>query len=61
MHWSRDAALMEGIVVVYVGKIGTLITPDGEFALGEVTSAHRIVRELAGTRVVRAYVENTPA
>jgi hypothetical protein len=52
---------MEGIVVVYVGKIGTLITPDGEFPLGEVTSEHRIVRELSGGRLVRAYVERSDA
>jgi hypothetical protein len=57
LHWAHDAAAMEGIVVVYVGKIGTLITPEGEFPLGEVTSEHRIVRELSSGRVVRAYVE----
>jgi hypothetical protein len=57
LNWSRDAAAMEGIVVVYVGKMGTLVTPEGEFPLGEVAAEHRIVRELSGTRVVRAYVE----
>jgi hypothetical protein len=57
IHWAHEAAQMGGIVVVYVGKIGTLVTPDGEFPLGEVASEHRIVRELSGTRVVRAYVE----
>ncbi len=59
--WSREALEMGGIVVVYVGNSGTLITPDREFVLGEVRETDRIGREMddAG-RVVRAFVDRAP-
>lgn len=54
--WARDATDSEGIVIVYVGNSATLVTPDGEFPLGEVGADDQIAREMAGGRVVRAYV-----
>jgi hypothetical protein len=56
MQWAREAAISQGIVVVYVGKRGTLITPDAEFPLGDVEADDQIVRELSGGRVVAARV-----
>ena len=56
MQWARDAAASQGIVIAYVGKRGTLITPDAKFPLGDIEADDQIVRELSGARVVSARV-----
>jgi hypothetical protein len=61
LQWAREVAALEGTLIVYVGRSGTLVTPDAEFPLGEIGANDRIVREVAGGRVVRAFVERGAA
>ncbi|QPF94299.1 hypothetical protein [Bradyrhizobium commune] len=54
--WAAEGGTNDMTVVVIVGQRMILVTPEREFDLGIVGPDERIVRELEGTKVVRATV-----
>lgn len=57
LEWAQAAVPTNGTVIVCVDKRETLVTPDGEFYLGEGEDDDRIVREMVGGRVTAARLE----
>jgi hypothetical protein len=57
VDWARAAAPGGDTVIVCVGKRETLVTPDGEFYLGEGEDDDVIVREMVGGRITAARLE----
>jgi hypothetical protein len=56
-QWALAARPRDGTVIVLVGNDMTIITPDGEFPLGEVDEKRdRIATEFDGSRLVSARV-----
>jgi hypothetical protein len=55
-QWAVSGETHDVTVVVIIGARMILVTPDREFDLGHVQPDERIVRELEGTRVVKAIV-----
>ena len=55
-QWAVSDETLDMTVVVMSGQKLILVTPDREFDLGVVGPDERIVRELEGTRVVKATV-----
>ena len=53
-QWAISGETHDVTVVVITGAKVILVTPDREFDLGVVQPDERIVRELEGTRVVKA-------
>jgi hypothetical protein len=56
-QFAMDARAYDGRVIVCVGKRMTLIAPEGEFPLGEVSDDDRIICEFSGDRMVRASIQ----
>ena len=52
LDWARAVAPQYGTVTVCVGKMLTLVSVDGEFALGTVNDDERIVRDFSGKRLI---------
>jgi hypothetical protein len=55
-QWAASGETLDMTVVVMSGQKLTLVMPDRELDLGVVGPDERIVRELEGTRVVKARV-----
>jgi hypothetical protein len=57
-EWVYASRPYDGTVMVRIGNSTTLLTPEGEFPLGEVQDDDRIVAEYDGPRLIRVRVVN---
>ena len=52
LHLASVAVPHDGLISVCVGRKMTIITPEGEFPLGDVSNDDQIIREYSGKRLV---------
>jgi len=52
LHMASVAAAHDGIISICVGRSMTIVTPEREFPLGDVSDKDQIIREYSGKRLV---------